>query len=93
MVIYLGQWWPFDSAFSTKMEMFNEVTNIILVYHMMTFTDWVADPETRYAMGFSACLCVCMNMTIHFYFLMLSTLQRLRLSVRKKLFQRKIAKL
>jgi len=42
MITYLGHKWPFDSPFSTKMEIFNECTNILLLYHMMMFTDWVS---------------------------------------------------
>ena len=93
MVIYFGWWWPFDSWFSTKMELFNEVTNLLLVYHMMTFTDWVDDPTMRYQIGYSVMVVVFMNMSIHFFFLILDTIRKTRLSIKKKMYLQKVAKL
>ena len=75
------------------MEIFNEVTNLILVYHMLTFTDWVADPRMRYQLGFSVILCVLMNVSVHFTFLIASTIKKLRLNIIKKIAKRKALKL
>ena len=69
MIIYLGHKWPFDSPFSTKMEIFNECTNILLIYHMMMFTDWVYDPVRRYTIGYVVILVVVGNIATHFSFL------------------------
>ena len=75
------------------MEIFNEVTNIILVYHMLTFTDWVADPITRYSLGFSVILVVFANVTVHFTFLIQSSIYKVKLSCKKKLAAKKRAEL
>jgi len=51
------------------MEIFNECTNILLIYHMMMFTDWVSDPGTRYTIGYVVILVVIGNIVTHFSFL------------------------
>ena len=93
MMIYLGECWPFESTFATKMEIYNEVTNIILVYHMMTFTDWLDNPETRYNIGYSVLFLVCLNISIHFSYLMHDTFLRLKFSCKKKAHLRKLKKI
>ena len=66
------------------MEIFNEVTNLILVYHMLTFTDWVGDPAMRFNLGYSVMLAVLINVTVHFSFLIGSTIKKVKLSITKK---------
>ena len=68
------------------MEIFNEVTNLILVYHMLTFTDWVGDPETRYTIGYSVMGAVFSNVCAHFYFLIKDTIRKAIISFRKKMW-------
>lgn len=36
-----------------RLEFFNEATILLCVYHCFVFTDFVAEPETRYTMGYS----------------------------------------
>lgn len=48
------------------MEVLNEVTSILLLYHMFTFTDWVPGATTRYMLGWSFIAVTCTNLGIHF---------------------------
>ena len=48
LVIYFLQVWPFEDPMITKLEVMNEVTTVLLLYHMFIFTDWVSDATTRY---------------------------------------------
>lgn len=38
------------------MDIFNEVKLIFIMYHLMTFTDFVSDPKTRTKLGLSCCV-------------------------------------
>lgn len=93
MIIYLGHKWPFDSPFSTKMEIFNECTNLILIYHMMMFTDWVYDPATRYVIGYGVISVVVGNISTHFSFLMRSTVRSLKISQSKRKYKKAMKKI
>lgn len=42
-----------NSSFDQRMDIFNEVKLIIIMYHMMLFTDFVPDPLTQEQIGFS----------------------------------------
>ena len=70
------------------MELFNEATNLILLYHMMCFTDWVGRPEVRFMIGYSVMTAVFCNMSVHFFFLIWDSLRKIKLPCKKKLWQR-----
>ena len=42
---------PLDSDFATRMETFNECTNMVVLYMLMLFSDFVGKPETRSQIG------------------------------------------
>lgn len=42
-----------ESNFDKGMDTFNEVKLILIMYHMMLFTNFVPDIETQYLIGFS----------------------------------------
>lgn len=64
-MIYLLQLWPHESPTATRTEVFNEVINLILMYHLLCFTDFVPGPEVRYSIGYTYILFVVISMTIH----------------------------
>ena len=51
----------------------NEVTNLILLYHVMSFTDFVGDPEFRYGLGWSFILFLSANLLVHLVLLIKQT--------------------
>lgn len=68
MIIYVGLCRPWDEAQMNDLELFNEWTGIVLVYHLMLYTDfYTSDTDTRYYgigisnMGFLI-FNVCINM-------------------------------
>ena len=65
MIIYLFHYWPFDKPIFTMLEIMNEITSILLLYHMFCFTDWVPEAETRYLMGWSFIGITCSNLVLH----------------------------
>ena len=52
MLIIVIHWTrPLDSDFATRMETFNECTNMVVLYMLMLFSDFVDKPETRSQIG------------------------------------------
>ena len=56
-----------------KLEIFNEVTTLVLLYHLLGFTNFVSDIETQYIIGFSFVFFLSGNMATHVYFLLRSS--------------------
>ena len=51
-LLILIQWFqPFDSKFANKMETFNELTTIAVLYTLMLFSDFIGDPAVRSSVG------------------------------------------
>ena len=51
----------------------NEVTNIILLYHLFLFTDWIPDPKDRYIIGWSFIAVTVGNMLVHFTLMIIAS--------------------
>ena len=64
---YLVKYQPFEDRKILKLEIMNEVTNFILLYHLLTFTDFVGDVEARYSIGWSFLFFMCGNLCVHLY--------------------------
>ena len=69
MVIYLIYFEPMESKFSNRMETFNECTCVLLMYHIMCFSDFVPEAETRSSLGISFIVCIFGNVTVHLFFM------------------------
>ena len=65
-LIYLGWFRPFEDQRLVNLEIMNECTSLILLYHLMLFTDFVPEAETRYLIGWSFIFFVVANMAVHF---------------------------
>ena len=47
MIIYIGKQRPWEIDFNNRMEFFNEFGCLLLQYHQILFTDFVADVEFK----------------------------------------------
>ena len=83
MIIYLGYWWPFHTPLFTKIEIFNEVTTLLLLYHLFMFTDWIPMATIRYLMGWSFIAVTVMNLMFHLGSMVVNTVGNLKKKVRK----------
>lgn len=70
---YLMAWRPFGSDKINNLEIMNEATCLILLYHVMLFSSYVEDPETRYLIGWSFIFFTVQNMLVHFGLLLKDT--------------------
>ena len=84
IIIYLQQVWPLETPFATKLEIFNEVTITLLTYGLMTFTDYVPEPETRYTLGWHYLTVTCANIFVHLCLLVGNSGQTVRIWCRRK---------
>ena len=71
-----------------NLEIFNEVTTLVLLYHLLGFTKFVSDKQTQYFIGFSFVFYLCGNMATHVFFLLRSSCK----DFRRKYKQRKLRK-
>ena len=51
----------------------NEVTNLVLLYHVMSFTDFVGEPGFRHGLGWSFILFLTANLLVHLVLLIRET--------------------
>jgi len=48
ILIYFGLSMPFEEKSINRQEIFNEWLNLVFIYHLFLFTDFVPDPETKF---------------------------------------------
>jgi hypothetical protein len=65
MVILVGYIKPFKVRSENHMELFNEFSTLIVNYHLMCFTSFVPDPDTRELIGNSLVYCTGANLFIN----------------------------
>ena len=66
----------------------NEITSLMLLYHMLTFTDWLPSAEHRYLSGWSFCFFICANMAMHLYILLGDQIKKCFTKIKKKLHKK-----
>ena len=86
LIILVGWYRPFESAFANNMEIFSEVISLWVLYLMMCFSDFVADPETRSSCGVAFMAIVGLYAGVHIFFLLANVYAKIRHLVRKKYY-------
>jgi hypothetical protein len=65
MIILVGYIPPFKSRLTNLLELVNEAFLLIVCYHLFTFTDFLADVDTReyvgYSLLFTVVVCILVN--------------------------------
>jgi hypothetical protein len=56
-----------------SLEVFNEVTGLVLLYHVLYFTPILPSVEMQANIGYSFIVCMGANMVTHLYFLLRAT--------------------
>ena len=72
---YLVYFYPMESIFNNRMEIFGEIINNLLMYHVLLFTDFVQDVELRYAIGYSFIAFTGVFISTHMYFMLGTTIK------------------
>lgn len=56
---------PFEDINFTRMEVFDEITQCLLLYHLICFTDFLANPRLSYDIGYSYAGFAILNIIVH----------------------------
>ena len=58
--------------------MFNEIKIIVIMYHMMFFSDVLQDPEEQYKLGYSCLVLLILGTSVNFIQLVYAPIKKLR---------------
>ena len=71
------------------MEIFNEITCIVLLYHLQLFTNFVTSAETRSMIGASFMTVVLLNISVHLFPMLKESCGALYQKIKAKYFEKK----
>jgi len=66
-LFYNGYAKPFERHSQYVIETINEVTVIMIIYHVFCFTEFVPDPKTRHTVGWSLIVTITCNLLINVF--------------------------
>ena len=89
MMIYLMWNKPFEDNFYNYIEVMNEITAMLLLYVMFSFTDWIPDAGDRYGYAWFFIGITSLNLLVHIFFLMKENIKLVQLKYRKFMNKRK----
>ena len=74
------QWDPaLISRHAVRIETFNEFIVIILLYHLLCFSDYIEDPVTRDYLGWAYICSMGVLVLVHLFFLIVDMLKKLKI--------------
>ena len=87
-----------NSKFDSRMDVFNEIKLIFIMYHMILFTNFVSEPETKEMIGYSCCVFLIAGFSVNMATLIISPFRllirycRIRYAKKKAIEAMKIQK-
>ena len=90
--MYLVYYRPLIGKVANYVEIGSELITLLLMYHLLLFTDFVPDPVVRYEIGYPFTYLMAAFIIVQLIFLFLTTLVRIQNRTRKWLAKRKAAK-
>ena len=87
-VIFTLWYWPLETKKANLFEAFNDITLLLMTYHMWCFTDIVPEPETRHMLGFSFIAVSMMNILVHLVTMLLESGIKMRQACSKCFWRR-----
>ena len=70
MIIYLVWVSPFQSSIMNGIEVMNEITVMLLLYLILSFTDWIESASDRYFFAWFFIGFTCANLLAHLFVLL-----------------------
>ena len=90
MIFYIGFVKPWDNPFQNKLELFNEFSTMIIVYHLACFTDFYQDIEFRYhGLGNSFIYMTYFIIAINMIVLIANFFHQLQVSYRRRVMRKR----
>ena len=86
-ICYLIRFKPYENEKLHYLEIINELTYFILLYHVMAFSGLIFDPADRYGLGWSFLVIFILNLVLHMANLVeeIHNMIRFKLMVKKKI--------
>ena len=81
---FIIYFYPMEDNFTNRMEIFAEITNLCLMYHVMLFTDFVGDPSYRYGIGYSFVGFMGLFIAVHMFLMIKDLFKQCQQSAKKK---------
>jgi hypothetical protein len=69
VISYICNIQPFRNVFMNKLEMYNELSILIIAYHLFIFTDFVSDNLIQYKFGLSVIVVTVLNILVNMMFI------------------------
>ena len=91
-VIILEYVRPLKSSSARKNEIFNEVVMILLLYTLISFTEWGPNIETKFMLGFVTCGLVSLHLLINIGIMITSSTKGVVKKCRLSSFSKKHSK-
>jgi len=83
MIALVGDVEPYKNSISNKLDLMNESIVILIIYHLLAFTDFVHDLTIRQNVGISlialTCLDIVLNLGIVSFILIVTCARKLKL--------------
>lgn len=76
MIAVVAQARPFTIKSENEVELFNEFFTLVISYHLMMFTDFVQDPQTRELIGNSLVYSTGGNFAINVLLILIRSLRQ-----------------
>ena len=83
VIFFLQYFKPLSSGFSKNIETFNEVVNLIFLYLLMCFTDFLLDVEVAHGLGFVFIFTFSLVILVHVIILLFSSFKQLKMHIKK----------
>lgn len=76
-LVYLGHYRPFLTRLQNYVEWYNQLNIMVVCVHMLFFTDWVPDYNTRIYYGYSMIIIICLHTLVSLIFVIYFLVQEL----------------
>ena len=92
LVIIAGHIKSRRTKFDSRMDMFNEVKLIIIMYNLMLFSLLVQDPLLKYKIGYSCATCVTLGLAINLSIIFVEPVRQAKRSCRIRIAKKQMKK-
>ena len=80
-----------DRSIDKSLDIFNEVSLVLLLYIVILFTPFVTDPEARFDVGYVGCVTLCLGVAVNLVMMIFEPLRSFNIRIRRR-FANKIAR-
>ena len=92
MIYVIAEAKPYHKSSDTYLDLFNEFSTLVVNYHLMLFTEFVPDVDTRELIGTSLIAFTCGNLGINLGLILRNTLKLFYNTMRMRYARYKLVK-